>query len=117
MLVTMLWSAVMPFCASAMIWSQFAAARSAGVRAICARNIARYERISLMNSAALSAVGVGIQLFGIGKPWSPAAEPDAFVKSIARWNAVNAESITSLYPSSLPGSSPAEPVVTTAAES
>jgi hypothetical protein len=95
-LVVIKWSEVMPFCASAMMRSQFAAARSAGVRAICARNIARYERISLMYSAALSGVGVGIQVLGIGKPSSPTAASEAFVKSIARWSAAYAESMTSL---------------------
>src|SRR5690349_187731 len=91
-LVMLLWSAEIPFCASAITRSQLTAARSAGVRATFARNSARYDRISFTNSAAENVVGDGIQSAGSGNPFAPV--PGAFARSIDRCSAAYAESMT-----------------------
>src|SRR5258708_3503987 len=70
-LVTMIWSAVMPPCASATTFAQSTAARSAGVRAMLARSLARYDLITCTNCAAVRGLGVGSQFVGSGKPLVP----------------------------------------------
>src|ERR1051325_10804052 len=67
-LVTRLWSAVMPACASAMIAVPSAANRSALVRPMLARRRARYVRITCTNCVALRGDVVGYQDVGRGKP-------------------------------------------------
>src|SRR2546423_455507 len=62
----MLKSAVMPALASAMMESQGAAARSAGVRPTLARNRALYERIQRKKFVVSRLVGVDTQAAGSG---------------------------------------------------
>src|SRR3990170_2948230 len=103
-LVVTLQSVVIPFWASAITASQFTAARSAGVRATPARNLAFQLRSNWMNWAPVGVYPL-TQLLGSGKLLASAAgrATATLAAAIALSSAARAAAITSGYLARAPG--------------